>query len=203
MSEPRTFPYEARVVYLDNLYDRLEWSSLFHNPHPVHLDLGAGDGGYTAAMAVKHPEINFLGVERLKGRAIKIAKKSLRFNAPNLKVMRLESAYTVRWLVKESSVEAMHLLFPDPWPKRKQQKFRLVQPEFVMDVLKGLKSGGYFHFATDHEEYFEAGCAVLSANPGFQRIDDSPWGELPQTDFERQWVAQGKKIGRSFWKKKG
>jgi tRNA (guanine-N7-)-methyltransferase len=200
ISEP-TFPYEARVVELDNLYDRLEWSSIFQNGNPVHLDLGAGDGGYTAAMAKNHSGINFLGVERLKGRAIKIAKKSLRFGLPNLKVLRLESAYTVRWLVKESSVEAMHLLFPDPWPKRKQQKFRLVQPDFVVDVVKGLKPGGHFHFATDHEEYFEAGCAVLAANKDLHPVFESPWGALPQTDFERQWVAQGKKIGRAFWKK--
>ncbi len=194
--------YEARFLYLENLFDRIEWEVLFQNNHPVHIDLGAGDGGYTAAMAQKHSEFNFLAVERLKGRAIKIAKKSIRFNCPNLRVIRLESAYLIRWLVKPSSVDALHLLFPDPWPKRKQQKFRLLQPEFVVDLAKVIKPDGYFHFATDHEEYFEIGSSAVDQNPDFQRIVDSPWGELPPTDFEKQWVAQGKKIGRAFWKRK-
>ncbi len=197
-----SFPYEARFLYLDNLFDRIDWQGFFQNEQPVHIDLGAGDGGYTAAMAQKHPAINFLAVERLKGRAIKIAKKSLRFHCPNLRVIRLESAYLIRWLVKPASIEAVHLLFPDPWPKRKQQKFRLLQPEFVVDLVKAIKPGGYFHFATDHEEYFEVGTLAVDQNPDFERVENSPWGELPQTDFEKQWVSQGKKIDRAFWRRR-
>lgn len=196
-----SFAYESRFLYLDNLFDRIDWKELFQNNLPVHIDLGAGDGGYTASMAQKHPQINFLGVERLKGRAIKIAKKSLRLNCPHLRVIRLESAYLIRWLVKPESVDAVHLLFPDPWPKRKQQKFRLLQPDFVADLVQAIKPGGYFHFATDHEEYFEIGSLAVDQNSHFQRVDQSPWGELPQTDFEKQWVSQGKKIGRAFWKR--
>lgn len=194
-------PFETRMIFLENLIDRLDFSKIFKNQNPLHIDLGAGDGGFTASMAKQYPERNFLGVERLKGRAIKIAKKSLRLDLPNLRVLRLESSYLMQWLLRPDSIEVVHLLCPDPWPKRKQQRFRLIQHEFVSHLALALQAGGYFHFATDHEEYFQTGCQILSQNSALKRIQESPWGELPKTDFEKQWEAQGRSVLHSFWRK--
>lgn len=194
--------WAERFVILDNLIQPLDFSALFDQNSKVHLDLGAGDGGFTAAMAERYPEINFLGVERLKGRAIKIAKKSIRASLPNLKVLRLETSYLMQWLVPAESLTSVHLLCPDPWPKRKHQHFRILQPNFISHVVKALKEEGIFHFATDHDDYFETGTAYLNQNSSLSLLGASPWGELPPTDFEKQWVAQGKSVHHVFYQKR-
>src|SRR5277367_2905904 len=103
-------PPAHRVVITD-LCARLDWRALFGNDRPVELDLGAGDGGFALAYAQQHPGINLLAVERLLGRVRKIEKRTARAGLANLRVLRLEFGYTVRYLLPPGSVSAAHLLF--------------------------------------------------------------------------------------------
>lgn len=162
---------------------------------PVELDLGCGDGGFLLAMARRHPDRNFLGVERLLGRVRKVCRRAWRDGIPNVRLLRLETAYTVEWLLPPRSFTRIHLLFPDPWPKKKHEERRLVTPGFARAAADLLAPGGEFLFKSDHPPYFAEAAAVLRAEPAFAEID---WREdaFPyfETDFERRWKAQGKWI---------
>ena len=164
---------------------------------PLEVDLGCGDGGFLLEMAAQYPERNFLGVERLLGRVRKVCRKAARGGLSNLKVLRLESAYTVEWLLPKNSVSRVHLLFPDPWPKKRHQRRRLVTPEFLESVADLLTAGGEFCFKTDDDEYFEV---VNDAVRNVSRLAPEKWDlqadSYAETDFERQWRGAGREILR-------
>ncbi len=187
------------LVELDDICRRFSWPELFDNHHPVELDLGAGDGGFAIAYAQQHPEINLLAVERLLGRVRKIEKRARRGGLANLRVLRLEFGYTVRYLLPPASVSIAHILFPDPWPKRRHWSRRLMQPEFVRDVAAALTPRGELRFTTDHEDYYEsAKLAVAEANV----LTPAPvwdWAADPKTDFQRTFEAEGRTTHRARW----
>ena len=97
-------------IVLTDICARFDWRELFGNDHPIELDLGAGDGGFALAYAKQHPEINLLAVERLLGRVRKIEKRATRAGLDNLRVLRLEFGYTVRYLLPPESVSVAHIL---------------------------------------------------------------------------------------------
>jgi tRNA (guanine-N7-)-methyltransferase len=191
----------SQFVEITDVCRPLNWPEIFGNDHPVEIDLGAGDGDFLLDWAARFPQRNFLAVERLLGRARKIERRGRRAELNNLRVLRFESAYTVRYLCPPGSVEILHLMFPDPWPKRKQQKNRLIQAEFGATLVRALTPAGEFRFTTDHAEYFETSCAVLDAVDGLRR---EPLWELenyPETDFQRQWREQGRDTFRARWRR--
>ena len=187
-----------------NYFRHLEKSEIFQDAaRPLEIDLGCGDGTFTAAMSRLHPERDFLAVERLKGRVEKTARKILSAKSPNAKVLRLESAYTVAWLLPTAGVSRLHLLCPDPWPKKRHHKNRLINSEeFLSGLERILEPGvGEFLLKSDHEEYFQNAVENFATRPAFERL---PWPDdafpYPQTDFEKQWLAQGKTIHRARWR---
>ena len=181
------------------LTQRFDWNSIFGNDHPVEIDFGAGDGGFAAAYASLHPERNLVAVERLLGRVRKIEKKAARSALANLRVLRLELGYTVRHLLPPDSISVAHIMFPDPWPKRRHWPRRLLQPDFVRDLEQALAPCGELRFTTDHEDYFasageavkKAGC--LQIGPGWR------WEDDPKTDFQKTFEAEGRAIWRGHW----
>ncbi|HIE61183.1 MAG TPA: 30S ribosomal protein S1 [Microbacterium sp.] len=101
--------------------------------------MGCGDGSFALKMARNYPDRNFLAIERLLGRVRKVCRRATRANLSNLGVLRLEARYTIEWLLPPSSVSRLHLLFPDPWPKARHHRRRLVQQEFLAAVEETLK----------------------------------------------------------------
>ncbi|MEO0017042.1 MAG: tRNA ((46)-N7)-methyltransferase TrmB, partial [Verrucomicrobiota bacterium] len=178
-------------------FRRLERRELCQDGRPLEVDLGCGDGSFLVAMAREYPERDFLGVERLLGRARKVGKKLVRNRLENGRVLRLESRYTVEWLLPNASVSRLHLLCPDPWPKVRHHRRRLVQPEFLEAVRRVLVPGGEFLFMTDHPEYFEWAGGKAAACAGLEPL---AWQEdaffYPKTDFQEQWESEG----RTMWR---
>ena len=140
---------------------------------PLEVDLGCGDGGFLLAMAEHFPERDFLGVERLMGRVRKVCRNAAKRELTNLRVLRLESIYTLGYLLPAGGVARVHLLFPDPWPKKKHHKRRLVTQGFCEALERVLVPGGEFLFKTDHLEYFEEAMEALRAS-GI--LEEKPWG---------------------------
>lgn len=155
------------------------------------VDLGCGDGGFLLSMAKQHPSTLFLGVERLLGRIRKVCRESERQGLGNVKGLRVESQYFLEWMAVPGSISRLHYLFPDPWPKEKHHKKRLVQDSFLPALHKALAPEGEFLFKTDHEEYYQWVCGKMDASPLFSRRE---WNDptYPQTDFQQQWESMGK-----------
>jgi tRNA (guanine-N7-)-methyltransferase len=177
---------ETYVVPLDLL-------AIFHRTAPLHVDLGCGDGAFLSALAARNPGKNFLGIERLSGRVEKARRKTAMFD--NTRVLLAEASYAVHYLLPKGSVERFYLFFPDPWPKRRHHRRRIITPEFLNSSQVALKENGVFHIATDHLDYFQQIQRVvrnhlLFVNTG---VDDA---DLPQTNFEKRFREQGRLIYR-------
>ena len=199
MQELNVLPRPAMAGELvpANYFRRMTRAELCTAGRPLELDLGCGDGAFLMAMAKEFPERDFLGVERLLGRVRKVCKKIRRRELGNARVLRLDSRYVVEWLLPAESISRLHLLCPDPWPKLKHHRRRLVQADFLQAVWQALVPGGEFLFMTDHEEYFRWASAKLATYGKFQNLT---WEEdsffYPKTDFQIQWEAEGKKMWR-------
>ena len=180
-----------------------ELSEVFPDPtRPLEIDLGCGDGTFLTGMAAHHPERDFLGVERMLGRVDKTMRKIEHMQLSNARILRLESSYTVGWLLPKGGVSRLHLLCPDPWPKKKHAARRLVnQSEFLDGLTRILAPGGEFLLKTDDLPYFQdALVSFESRTHQFRRLE---WPDdaffYTTTDFEKGWLAQGRSINRARW----
>jgi len=166
------------------------------------VDLGAGDGVYAEARAKRELDRNFVAVERLLGRATKIAKKAIRNQLTNLKILRLESAYFIKNLCAESSLDAITVRYPDPWPKRRHHANRLLQKEFFEDAARAVISGGCMKLTTDDREYFE--WAQKEAEKCSTWVPDLSWTGVdePTSEFEELFAKEGREVYRKAWRKR-
>ena len=195
--------FEAHQFIPQDYFAEVEREELCPNDRPLELDVGCGDGQFLMEMAANYPERQFLGTERLLGRVRKVCRKARRRDLSNLKVLRLESGYALEWLLPEASFDRVHLLFPDPWPKKKHHGRRMVQTNSLPHFARVLKAGGEFLFKTDHSAYFEAAMECLAEASFFEHLQWEDDMFYPQTDFEELWLGQGKPIHRARFKKIG
>jgi tRNA (guanine-N7-)-methyltransferase len=180
------------VIYRPRCWvERLPLSVMFAQAQPLEVELGSGDGSFLAQWAVACPGRNFLGVERLLGRLRKLDRKAQRAGLANLRVMRIEAAYFLEFLLPPHSVSALHVYFPDPWPKRKHRRHRLINDRFPELASRVLVRQGVVYLRTDDADYFVQMRGVFSADQRF-RLMETP-GALASiiTDFEREFQARG------------
>ncbi len=186
-------------------FRRLHREEIFPDAsRPLELDIGCGDGTFLLEMAARFPGRDFLGVERLGGRVSKIVRGARRRGLTNVRVLCLETAYTLAWLLPGACASRLHLLFPDPWPKAKHASRRFIQPANLTAIHRVLCQDGELLFKTDHADYFAAATEAVDASPLFSRL---PWQEneasYPLTDFERHWLGQGCSIHAARWRRHG
>jgi tRNA (guanine-N7-)-methyltransferase len=200
MSE-QTTP-EGTLIHKPASYvQKLDWSALFGRAQPIEVELGSGDGSFLAAYAKLHPERNFLGVERLLGRLRKLNRKGLRAGLTNLALLRLEASYVIEFMIPFESVDALHIYFPDPWPKRKHRKNRLINERFTEIAAKTLKVGGVIYLRTDDLDYFEQMTRVFGANAQFARVETPKELAAVVTDFERGFHLRGVATNRAAFRR--
>lgn len=193
----------GNLVYpLDSIIERVDLSKVFVRPQPLEVELGSGDGSFLVEYAKRHPETNYIGVERLLGRIRKLDRKGHRAGLTNLRGVRIESAYFLRYLLPQHSVLAVHVYFPDPWPKRKHRRHRLINDQFASIAHDALELGGKVYLRTDDPCYFEQMLEVFEPRPDFAK-EETP-AELASllTDFERDFNAAGTKTLRAAYRSK-
>ncbi len=182
----------------ESLTNRLDLEKIFRRKALLHVDLGCGDGSFLCALAQRLPDKNFLGIERLSGRVRSTARKATSLDnvrltsLDNVRLLQMESSYAVRYLLPAESVETFYLLFPDPWPKRRHHRRRIVTPDFLNSVHAALEQNGVIYIATDHLDYFRKIKKTAESTPGFA-IDDADV-DLPQSKFGLAFRQKGAPI---------
>ncbi|NBV23756.1 MAG: tRNA (guanosine(46)-N7)-methyltransferase TrmB [Proteobacteria bacterium] len=171
----------------------------FPTVQPLEVELGAGDGSFIVEWAKRNPERNFLAVERLLGRIRKPDKRGRRLGLTNLSLVRIEIGYFLEYLLPSGSADAIHVYFPDPWPKVKHRHYRLINERFTALARRALKPGGVVHLRTDHVEYFEQMQTVFRADAAFAEEPTPANLAALTTDFEREFNAQGIPTNRASW----
>jgi tRNA (guanine-N7-)-methyltransferase len=182
-----------------SILDRLSFIGMFAKEQPVEVELGAGDGSFLVQYAAQHPEHNFVGVERLLGRLRKIDRKGRRGGLQNLRVIRLEASYFIQYQLPKDSVSAIHIYFPDPWPKRKHRKNRLVQTGFPELCAQVLKQDGIIYLRTDDLDYFQQMREVFCGCALFKEVETPQLLQSFITDFERGFLNRGVQTNRAAY----
>ena len=189
---------EAAIEFVPGSITRLlDFAQIFPHTAPLIIDLGCGDGALLVALARENPQHNFLGVERRRGRIRSVCRKTAKLRLGNLRVLRMDTTYAVRNLIPPARVSQFHLLFPDPWPKRRHHRRRTVTAEFVVAIHRGLAPDGLFHVATDYAEYFQQIEPMTHSLFAPASLPVS----FPQSTFEKKFAARGLTIHRLLLRK--
>ncbi|MCQ2393752.1 MAG: tRNA (guanosine(46)-N7)-methyltransferase TrmB [Kiritimatiellae bacterium] len=174
--------------------------SLYDETRPLEVEVGCGRGRFLTGRAARHPECEFLGVERMKERVNVFDGKTRRLKLTNAHVVRLEALYTFHYLLPEHHARTVYVFFPDPWPKKKHHSHRLFGPLFLNALWKRLEIGGTLEFATDHEEYFHTVEECFAGDPRFARVAPMARGPEEWTEFETLFRGQGLPIFAAAWR---
>jgi tRNA (guanine-N7-)-methyltransferase len=182
-------PYCATPLDLDATFGR-------HAPHI--LEIGCGMGETTAIIAAQHPRNNYLGIEVHTPGVGSLLKEISTRELANLRVIQHDAVDVMRDMLAPGSLAGIHVFFPDPWPKKRQQKRRLIQPDFVALMASRLSPAGYIHCATDWEDYAQQMLAVLSAEP---RLENMAGGFAPRPPYRPQtkFESRGLRLGHGVW----
>jgi tRNA (guanine-N7-)-methyltransferase len=179
------------VVQLRTIVEPLDLAALFPKPQPLEVELGCGDASFLVELARRHPERNFIGVERLLGRIRKLDRKGRRAGLANLRGVRIESSYFLQYLLPPRSAVALHVYFPDPWPKKKHRRHRLINENFPALARAALAPGGVIYLRTDDADYFRQMTEVFAATGAFEEVETPTELAGIATDFERDFNSKG------------
>jgi tRNA (guanine-N7-)-methyltransferase len=173
-----------------------EW---FGRSAPVLLEIGSGMGETTSQLAAAASETNYVAVEVYEAGLGQLMLRAENLGLTNLRLIHGDAVVLLNEHIAPASLAGVRIFFPDPWPKKKHHKRRLVQPEFVALVASRLKPGGTLHMATDWEHYAEQMLEVCSGEPMLRnRYADEPGGRAPRpewrpvTKFENRADAEGR-----------
>lgn len=179
--------------------DVLDFTKIFGRQAPITLEIGFGNGDSLATMAKNAPERDFVGIEVHRpgvGRLLHLIEE---YELNNLRVIRDDAVEVIKNNIAENSLNCVQLFFPDPWHKKKHNKRRIVQPDFVSLLASRIQEGGIFHMATDWQEYAEHMAEVMEAHADFESIGNSPYSEKPERRPETKFERRGLDRGHGVW----
>lgn len=187
--------HEAWVIPDEAVDDPdFRWVDWFGREAARVVEIGSGVGEATAVLAAARPEVDVLALEVWRpGVAASLAELA-QAGADNVRLLSVDAVWCLEHLVGPGELTELWTFFPDPWPKKRHHKRRLVTPEFAALVASRLGSGGTWRLATDWAEYADQMCTVLDAEPGLVGGRVPRWEERPVTKFERKGVAAGRTI---------
>jgi tRNA (guanine-N7-)-methyltransferase len=175
----------------------LDLERAFGRAAPKVLEIGFGMGETTAAIAAAHPEIDYLCIEVHTPGVGSLLNRIEALGLANVRVIQHDAVEVLERMIPPASLDGVHIFFPDPWPKKRHHKRRLVQPAFVALLAARMKPGAYVHVATDWEDYAQQVLEVLSGEAALQNTAQGfavrP-ETRPETKFERRGVALGHRV---------
>ena len=178
----------------------LDYKTMFGRKAPVIFEIGFGNGRSLAEMAAQHPEQDYIGVDVHRPGVGSLLLQLEDQAIENVRVVCEDAVQVLTHQIPDDSLQAVYLFFPDPWPKKRHHKRRLLQPEFVQLVRKRLKVNGLFHMATDWQGYAEHMMAVMSQAEGFKNTaGEGVYAERPDYRPLTKFELRGKNLGHGVW----
>lgn len=197
MQVKRELIIEPIAVYEETLPKPIDWAGLYGNENPVEMEIGCGKGTFITNQAQLRPEANFFGIEWARF-YWRFTCDRLRRNGceANSRCIRADAGTFLQDFVADASLAGLHIYFPDPWPKVRHNKRRLVQPPFLEQVHRVLVSGGRVQIVTDHPDYWAHIEPTVQASPlevaEYVNPGSAGEGEVVGTNFERKYIAEGR-----------
>lgn len=207
MSPAQTRAYEVlgpKFMVSHETPSMLDYAKLFGRAAPTIVEIGFGMGESTAAIAKLQPDNNFIGIEVHTPGVGALLKLIGEGDISNLRIVQHDAVEVLKQMIPDASLAGFHIFFPDPWPKKRHHKRRLIQPELVKLLVQKLKVDGYLHLATDWEDYAHHMLEVLQAEPGLKNTADAfaPRPDYRGTSgFERKGLAKGHDVWDLVYRK--
>lgn len=173
---------EYTLVHIAKLRTRCEQLGL--GKKPITLELGCGHGHYLTSYAEKHPEQVCLGADLITKRIEKACAKAEKRKLDRLHFMKADANQLLQALPDDLQFSEVFILFPDPWPKKRHHKNRLIQTEFLSNLKKRMAKGGILYFRTDHTEYFEWARECIGQHSQWYIAKDAPWPHEAESYFQ-------------------
>ena len=189
LSSRYRIPFTPEIADFDGFFGRVA---------PRFLEIGFGMGETTAQIAARSPENDYLAIEVHTPGVGSLLKQIQERGLGNIRVIQHDAVEVLTHMIASRSFDGVHIFFPDPWPKKRHHKRRLIQPTFVCLLAERMKPGAYVHVATDWQDYAEQILAVLSAEP---RLRNAAPGYAPRPDYRplTKFETRGLKLGHAVW----
>ena len=184
-------PFQNAPIDLDHLYGRHA---------PKILEIGFGMGEATAAIARTHPENDYLGLEVHSPGVGALLKRIAELGLSNVRLIQHDAVEVLQHMIAPATLDGVHILFPDPWPKKRHHKRRLIQGPFLALLALRMKAGATLHLATDWEDYALQMLEVLRAEPALRNENAGDgFSECPGTRPETKFESRGLRLGHRVW----
>ena len=179
----------------------IDFSALFGNDNPVFLEIGFGNGESLASMAQEHPEHNYLGIEVHGPGVGHLLIRIETLGLENIRILRHDAIEVLKHCITTNSLQGLFLFFPDPWHKKRHHKRRILNPDFVTELGRVIRPGGFFHAATDWEDYAVQMMAVLSAADTLFENSAGAGQYTPRPDYRplTKFEQRGHRLGHGVW----
>lgn len=179
---------------------RLDLPALFGNAHPIVLEIGSGKGRFLIATALERPEVNLIGIEKSLHYHRVIRNRVLKRKLTNIRLINHDAYLVLQKMIPDASIAEVHIYFPDPWPRPKEQKRRIIRPEVLREIRRVLVEDGSGIYVTDHRQYFEKAAPLIEQFFRAERRIPGP-DDPPRTNYEAKYRAEGREICEvRFWK---
>jgi tRNA (guanine-N7-)-methyltransferase len=196
MQAHRDLIIEPIGLDIDALPKPIDWLELYGNDHPIEIEIGMGKGTFLTEQAKARPETNFFGIEWARWFWRYASDRLRRNGCTNARTARVEASFFLTEYVKDASISVLHVYFPDPWPKARHHKRRLIQEPFMKQATRVLAPSGRLQIVTDHAEYFEQIDQVVRASVlqivEYNKPGSAAEGEFVGTNFERKYRREGR-----------
>lgn len=178
----------------------VDFNEIFGREAPVVLEIGFGMGDSLLEMASREPHKNFVGIEVHSPGVGRLLSNANEEGLTNIRVYAEDAVEVFKQCIPDNSLDTLQLFFPDPWHKKRHHKRRIVQPDFAQSIRKKLKVGGYFHMATDWENYAEHMMEVMSAAEGYtNKMGEGQYSPQPEWRPVTKFQRRGERLGHGIW----
>jgi tRNA (guanine-N7-)-methyltransferase len=193
-------PAEITINPRETGFARLDLAEVFGNDHRVVMEIGSGKGRFLIGSAVEQPETNFIGIEKSLHYHRVIRERVTKRELHNVRLINHDAFLVLRDMIADAALAEIHIYFPDPWPRKREQKRRIIRAEALAEMRRTLIDGGSGIYVTDHREYFETAAPriaeVFRSETRIPRPEDAP-----RTNYEAKYREEGRPIYEvRFWK---